>query len=149
MPPGLIYGMATDGRLPSVFAAASRRFKTPVAAIALLGGMALCLLWVAMSRPRGFDDLLNGVVLIDVVFFAITGSALIRLRSTRPKAARPVRVPGYPVLPILFVAGELAILVGAFWNEAHRDAAYVAVAWMIAAGVCFLVWFRDSRRSDR
>lgn len=147
--PRLIYRMATDGRFPSVFAAASRRFKTPVAAIALLGGMALCLLWVAVSRPNGFDDLLNGVVLIDVVFFAITGSALIRLRSTRPKAARPVRVPGYPVLPILFVAGELAILVGAFWNEAHRDAAYVAVAWIIAAGVCFLLWFRESRGSDR
>ena len=36
-------------------------------------------------------------------FFLLTGLALFVLRVREPDAPRPFRVPGYPVLPALFV----------------------------------------------
>ena len=63
-----------------------------------------------------------GVVFIDGVFFVLTGCALFVLRRKRPHADRPLRVPGYPVVPLLFVVGEIGIVVGAFRNP--EESAY-------------------------
>jgi amino acid transporter len=38
------------------------------------------------------------------LFFLLTGLALFRLRVLDPLTQRPFRVPGYPVLPLLFCA---------------------------------------------
>jgi APA family basic amino acid/polyamine antiporter len=111
--PRLIYSMANDGRFFRPFARINARFRTPVVAIVLLGFMALVLLIAA--GQHAVTTLTTGVVFIDSVFFALTGLALIVLRKRRPRAVRPVRVPGYPVVPLLFVLGEFGILAGALF----------------------------------
>ncbi len=141
--PRLVYGMARDGRFFHVFSKLHRVFHTPYAAISLLGGLALILLFAA-SEER-IDLLLTGVIFIDAVFFVLTGIALIRLRRTRPDADRPVRVPIYPFVPVLFILGELAIAVGAFMDPKYRDAAFIGAAWIVAAAVLYGVRFRERR----
>ena len=88
--------MANDGRFFRLFARVNARFRTPVAAIVLLGFMALVLLIAA--GQHAVEKLTTGVVFIDSVFFALTGLALIVLRKRRPGAERSVRVPGKGLL---------------------------------------------------
>jgi amino acid transporter len=141
--PRLVNGMAADGRFFRVFAGVSPRFHTPVAAVVLLAAMAIVMLLAAGANA--IDTLLTGVVFIDGIFFALTGFALLVLRRTRPDAERPVRVPLYPVVPLLFVIGEIGIVIGAYFDPAVRRAALIGAAWIVVAAVVYFVFFRQRR----
>ena len=145
--PRLVYGMARDGRFFRPFALASERFGTPVAAIVLIGGLALVLLVAAGGRA--VDRLLTGVVLVDAIFFVLTAAALLVLRRRRPAARRPVRVPLYPLVPLLFITGELGVITGALLDPGMRGAAVIGLAWIAAATVCYLLFFRGSQAGDQ
>ena len=80
--------------------------------------------------PRTFDpatgsygnlygNLLDYVISAALIFYILTIAGIFRLRSTRPDAERPYRAVGYPVVPALYIAGALAILVVLF---AYRPA---------------------------
>jgi APA family basic amino acid/polyamine antiporter len=138
--PRLLYGMARDGRFFAVFGEAHPRFATPAHAIAFIAAIALGLL-LAAGRS-GVGRLLTGVVMVDAVFFALTGAAVLVLRRRRRDADRPVRVPGYPVVPGLFVLLEIAIIYGAFQIDANRSAAWIGLCWIAAAVVCYRLGFR-------
>ena len=143
--PRLVFGMAADRRFFGIFARVSGRFGTPVAAILLIGGMALILLFVA--GRNAVDRLLNGVVSVDSIFFVLTAFAVVILRWRRPSASRTVRVPGYPVVPLLFALGEIGIVIGSYWDPAVRAAAVVGVCWIAAAAACYLLLFRLAARA--
>jgi APA family basic amino acid/polyamine antiporter len=138
--PRLLYGMARDGRFFSVFGRPHPRFATPAAALLLVGGLAAGL--VLIAGKNGIDRLLTGVVIVDAVFFVLTGIAVLVLRRTRPGADRPVRVPLYPVVPLMFVALQLAVIVGAFSMHATRSAAWIGLCTIAAAVFLYLVRFR-------
>ncbi len=142
--PRLIYSMANDGRFFRLFAGINARFKTPLAAIILLGIMALVLLIVAGQDAVGI--LTTGVVFIDAIFFALTGFALIVLRKRRSGADRPVRVPGYPIVPLLFVLGELGILAGALFYSDQRTTVLIGIGWILGATVLYFLFFYGPRR---
>lgn len=92
--------MALDGVLPRWLAAAS---GPPRAAIALQAGLALLFLWSAT-----FDALLTWIGFTLSICTAATVAALIVLRKREGKS---LAVPGYPVVPWLFLAGVVAMTV--------------------------------------
>jgi APA family basic amino acid/polyamine antiporter len=139
--PRLVYGMARDGRFFPVFGRLGQT-GTPVFAILLIGAMAMALL--AAAGMEGVGRLLNGVVFIDGVFFALTGAALFVLRQKRPDADRPMRVPGYPIVPIVFVAGELGVVAGAYLNPTLWAPAWIGIAWIAAGALLYAVRFREA-----
>jgi APA family basic amino acid/polyamine antiporter len=143
--PRLVYAMARDGRFFRIFGVLSPTFKTPVAAIGLIGGMGLVLLWWA--GENGIDRLLTGAVFIDGVFFVLTGAALFVLRRKRPSTERPVRVPWYPLVPALFVVGELGVVAGAYMDPQTREAAVIGVAWIAAGVALYAACFRGRERA--
>jgi APA family basic amino acid/polyamine antiporter len=143
--PRLVCGLARDGRFFAVFGRVVNPWKTPLAAIVLLGGVGLAMLLIAGASRM--DQVASGVVLIDSLFFLLTGLALLVLRRRRPAASRPVRVPLYPVVPILFVLGELAVIVGTISHPKYRQNAYIGAIWIAIALAMYLVMFRR-RRSD-
>jgi APA family basic amino acid/polyamine antiporter len=145
--PRLVYGMARDGRFFRPFAVASERFGTPVAAIVLIGGLALVLL--VLAGERAVDRLLTGVVFIDAIFFVLTAAALLVLRRRRPAARRPVRVPLYPLVPLLFIVCELGVIIGAALDPGVRGAAVIGLAWIVAGTVCYVLFFRSSQAGDQ
>ena len=142
--PRLVYGMASQGQFFSLFARVNVRHGTPVSAICLLGGTALILLYAAGAD--GVNMLLTGVVVVDGVFFALTGLAVVVLRRKRPQMPRPIRVPGYPVVPLLFVLGEIGVVMGAFGDPKVRQAAILGAAWIVAAAVTYFLFFHGARR---
>lgn len=138
--PRLVYGMARDGRFFPVFAGLHRRFRTPSAAVLLLGLLAIVLLLVA-----GFDAvdrLLTGVVAVDGVFFGLTGAAWFMLRR---REGEPMRIIGNRAAPALFVVGELAIVAGSLLEPSRRSAALIGLAWIGAAVALYLARFRTRR----
>ena len=145
--PRLVVGMARDGKFFSLFGSIHARFNTPVAAILLLGGIGMFLLLIARSENDVFS-ILNGVVLIDSLFFMLTGLAVIVLRYRKPEMERSVRVPFYPWVPLLFAIGELAVMTGAFLYPKYREGAITAVIWILVAALAYACFFRNKKNGD-
>ena len=102
----LLFGMAADG----VFFPACRRvhprYRTPHVAIVALTA------WSALLAVSGsYEQLFTYVMFASILFSVAAGVALFVLRRTRPDHPRPYRACGYPVVPILFVAGSAAFVV--------------------------------------
>ena len=142
--PRLLYGMARDGRFFTPFGKPQPRFGTPVLALCLVGGIAVAL--VLIAGKNAIDRLLTGVVIVDAVFFALTGAAVIVLRKRRPHADRSVRVPLYPVIPLAFVATELLVIFGCFQFDATRNAAWIGLCSIGIAVILYAVCFRRASR---
>ena len=138
--PRLLLALARDGRFFRPFASIHPRWGTPVPAITLLCGTAMALLLAAGAD--GIDRLLTGVVLIDAVFFVLTGLATIVLLNEHPRAGRPVRMPLFPLVPLLFVLAEAGAAVGAWMDPSVRGAAIIGIGWIAAASVIYALWFR-------
>jgi len=66
-----------------------------------------------------YGNLLDYVISAALIFYILTIAAVFRLRSTRPTAERTYRVPGYPVVPALYILGAAVILIMLF---AYRPA---------------------------
>lgn len=66
-----------------------------------------------------YGNLLDYVISAALIFYILTIAAVFRLRATRPDADRPYRVPGYPVVPALYILGAALVLVILF---AYRPA---------------------------
>jgi basic amino acid/polyamine antiporter, APA family len=102
--PRVYMAMAKDRAFFRSMAYVHPRFRVPSKALI---GQAV---WSCLLCLSGkYQALYEYVVFALVIFFAATGFAVIVLRRTRPDLARPYRVWGYPVVPILFVLINLAI----------------------------------------
>lgn len=58
-----------------------------------------------------YSNLLDYIISSALIFYVLTIAGLIRLRIKRPDAERPYRVPGYPVVPWLYIVGGTIVLV--------------------------------------
>ncbi len=139
--PRLLYRMAGDGRFFRPFASLDGRFGTPIPAILLIAVISLVIL-LTVGPERADTLVLTGIMFIDLSFFVLTGAALMVLRRKRADVERPVRVPGYPVVPMLFVTGEFAALVGAYLDPKVRAAAIIGAIWIAGAALLYVVRFR-------
>jgi APA family basic amino acid/polyamine antiporter len=98
--PRIYYAMARDGLFFRKVAEVHPRFHTPAVAIVLQSVWAsvLVIFWGT------FENLISYVVFTDWIFFALAAASVFVFRRRRPDADRPFRVPGYPVVPLFFVA---------------------------------------------
>ena len=105
--PRAYYQMAKDGLLFERFARVHPRWRTPAEAI-VLQGVWSSLLVVFIG---GFSQLFTYVIFGAWIFYAAAVAGVIALRRKEPALPRPFRVPGYPLVPILFVAGAAFLVV--------------------------------------
>jgi len=94
------YAMARDGVFFKAVGRLSERTRVPVVAIILQGA------WAAIVAMTGrYEQILNYVVTIDVLFFGLTGAALFIFRRREPPDASDefVRVPWHPITTGVFV----------------------------------------------
>jgi APA family basic amino acid/polyamine antiporter len=140
--PRLLFALARDGRFFPIFGRVHASRGTPIPAIMLLVTTSTILLLAAGAD--GIDRLLTGVVLIDAIFFTLTGLASLVLLRRYPHRERPVRMPGFPVVPALFGLAEIGVIAGAWLDPDVRAAAVVGLTWISAALV--LYWLRFRRR---
>jgi APA family basic amino acid/polyamine antiporter len=103
--------------------------------------MAAQALWACLLALTGtFGQLLEYSIFAGLLWYLVVVSAVIVARVRRPDLPRPYRVPLYPVLPLLYIAGALAILAMLL---VHRPAFTWPGLLIVACGVP-VYWLRRS-----
>jgi amino acid transporter len=109
----------------------------PVMAYVVTGAISLALVLLAAISKSGVKFMVDFTAPVFWFFFLLTGAALFVLRFRQPHVARPFKVPGYPVLPIVFV-GTCAFLLYRSLLFTLENQAVQAALYVMAAGV--VVW---------
>jgi APA family basic amino acid/polyamine antiporter len=102
----VFYAMAQDGYFFRRAARIHPRYRTPAAALVVQG------LWISLLCLSGtYGQLVDFVLAASLIFYVLIPIGLIVLRMRRPDAERPVRVPGYPIVPLAYAAATAWVLV--------------------------------------
>ena len=140
--PRLYFSMARDRVFFAKLAEVHPRFGTPALAIVVSSAWAMLL-----AASGTFEQLLTYVVFVGWIFYALGAMAIFTYRRREPAAARPFRVPGYPVTPILFCASAAAIVLNTMIAQPQRAIRGLA---MVAIGIpAFYAWRARERRLAR
>ena len=86
-----------------------------------------------------YSNLLDYIISAALIFYIMTIAGVFRLRSKRPNAERPYKAFGYPLVPVLYIAGAAAVLVSLFafrssttWPGLLIVLAGVPIYWLIS-----------------
>lgn len=113
--PRVFFAMAEDRLFFRPLAAVHPRYRTPYVAILFAGALG-----VLFVMTRTFEQLADTFVLSIWPFYALAIAAVYRLRRLRPDLLRPYRVPGYPVVPAIFIAAAAYLIVSALVADPVR-----------------------------
>ncbi|MDX6405947.1 MAG: basic amino acid/polyamine antiporter, family [Blastocatellia bacterium] len=141
--PRVYFAMAEDGLFFKQLAWLNRA-RVPAVAIALQGVLAIVIALVA-SR---FEQILNYVVSVDVVFFALTAVCVFVFRArTRGKAkADFFRIPGHPFTTLFFIAACCVITFSVVYKEPMNTA--ISLGIMLAGLPAYFIWAWLRRRRE-
>jgi APA family basic amino acid/polyamine antiporter len=138
--PRIFFAMARDGVFFARFARIHPRWGTPH--VAILFHAAVTMLLAATGT---FVQLILISTVATFLFSALAVGAVIKLRRERPDAPRPYKVPGYPWVPLAFIALALVFLAAAAVAQPLFTGAFLL---LLAAGVplCWAFQRRAPRR---
>jgi len=144
--PRVYYAMARDGVFFSAVGRLDARSRVPVIAIVLQG------VWAAVIALTGkYDQILNYVVSIDVLFFGLTGASLLIFRDRAKRADADserdtmVRVPWHPITTIVFVLACWAVSATTIIQYPRN--AGIGVAILLAGVVVYQLWRKPTAAS--
>jgi amino acid transporter len=137
------YAMGTGHRVFKALGQWHPRLGTPVAALALQGGLSLAIILLAGS----FIDTILYSAPVVWLFFLATGLALFRLRVKDAERIRPFKVAGYPFTPLLFCAAA-AFMAYSSVSYAYevKPAGILVLAVMLLCGLCAYAVSRSMKR---
>jgi APA family basic amino acid/polyamine antiporter len=115
------------------------REGTPGNALLIQGGAALLLVGLGAFARDGFRLAVEYTAPAFWLFFLAVGIALFVLRRREPDAARPFRVPLYPLLPAIFCLTSLYLL---FSSLAYTGAGALVGGAVVAAGALMLLFVK-------
>ncbi len=128
------YAMARDGLFFRSVATVHPKYKTPG------NSMILLCLWSCIVVLSGwFDDLYNFVIFGSWILYLMTAVSVFVLRRKRPDLARPYRVIGYPVVPVLFIGVAALLLVSTLQTRPRESLMGLG---LMALGVPFYFFWR-------
>ena len=107
--PRVYYAMAKDGLFPSIAGRISEKGQVPVYAMIAQSLCAIIILFVT-----DFQNLYKYASVGLSIFAMLSIAAVYVLRWRRPDMQRPFCLPGYPVVPAIFMAVTLFMTVFAF-----------------------------------
>ena len=135
--PRVTFALARDGLFFRRVARVDPEHKTPIVAILVVGA------WASLFAVSGsYGQILSYVSFCYQTFMALTVAGLLVLRFREPDLARPYRVTGYPVTPLIYLAilvwYLITVLQQRFWPS------MVGVG-IVAAGLpLYFYWRRQS-----
>lgn len=130
----VFFAQARDGLLFRFLGRIQPRFETP--AVALWLQFVLSCLMVALLQD--FQSLADSFTFTIWIFYGLAAVAIFILRRRIPAAHRPFRVPGYPLIPAIFVFASVAMTVLALMNNPKTNFTWLAVLF---AGVpIYYIW---------
>jgi len=118
---------------------------TPRAAIVATASVALALVGLGAYTRGGFATMVDYLSPVYWLFLTLSGIALLVLRRRHPEVPRPFRVPGYPWVPLAFIASSAYVL---YSSLAYVRVGVVAGVAVLAAGVALLAVLRLGAKLD-
>lgn len=140
--PRILFALADDKLFFRQIAAVHPRFGTPYTAIILVAIMG-----IAFVLAQSFERLTDTYVIAVLPFYALGVAAVFPLRK-KPGYAPSFRTPGYPVVPILFIASTVFLLGNALLEPDTRMPTVIIFA-VILAGIPFYMFVSKRAASGR
>jgi APA family basic amino acid/polyamine antiporter len=136
------YAMARDDLFFKSAGALHPRYKTPAVALVVQA------VWTSLLCLSGtYSQLLNYVIFAALVFYGLTAVGLFVLRVKRPDLPRPVRAPGYPWLPALYLAATAAIAADLLTQDATRTYSALGLGVVVLGVPVYFAWRAMVRRA--
>ena len=123
----ILFAMARDGMIPELFHKVNPRTHTPVPNTIIV---AVLIALLAGLIPINFLAEMTSIGTL--VAFLVVSIGVMVLRRTHPELPRGFKVPGYPVTPILSIAGCIWII-----KDLRAVTIYVFLIWVAVA----LAWY--------
>jgi APA family basic amino acid/polyamine antiporter len=136
--PRVYFAMADDGLFFRSVAWISPRTAAPVVAIALQGVVAMI---IAVSGR--YEQILNYVVSVDFILFAMTGISLLVFRARKP-ASEGFRTPGHPVTTVFFIASCFLVVASTIWKYPANSA--IGLAILLTGVPVYFLWRKPDLR---
>jgi APA family basic amino acid/polyamine antiporter len=128
--PRVYYAMACDGVFFKKICQVKASGHSPSRSIQLQAGLA-----ILMIVSATFETLLAYIGFTLALSSLLTVCGLIRLRITAPDAPRPYRTLGYPFTPLLFICGNVWIIVHSLASQPM--AGLCGLGTVLLGGLCF------------
>lgn len=137
------YALGRDWPLFSYLGRWDQGSGSPRNAVLVQGVIALVLVVFGAANNTGFKGLVEYSLPVFWAFFMLVGVALFVLRAKEPDSPRPFRVPGYPVVPAVFVLMCAYLLYSSL--QYHGKHAFVGLGVLAVGALIMLVAGRRSR----
>jgi APA family basic amino acid/polyamine antiporter len=119
------YAMARDGLFFAPVAKVNVAYHTPGVSISALSA------WAALLVLSGrYEQLYTYVIFASWILYGMTTAAVIVLRLKQPDLPRPYRTLAYPVLPVLFVAAAISLVLSTLFDSPRES--------LLGLGIIFL-----------
>jgi amino acid transporter len=137
------YALGRDWPLMSYLGRWDDASGSPRNALVVQGVIALALVAFGAVKNAGFKGLVDYSLPVFWGFFMLVGIAVFVLRIKEPSVPRPFRVPGYPVVPGVFVVTCAYLLYRSL--DHNRIHAFVGLG-VLAIGAVVMLFARRSAR---
>ena len=131
--PRVYFAMADDGLFFKQLAWLNRA-RVPAFAIALQGALAIVIALVASK----YEQILNYVVSVDVVFFALSAVCVFVFRRNRAAATDTFRIPGHPFTTLFFI-GACAVITFSLLYKFPLNSA-ISFGIMLLGVPAYFIW---------
>jgi APA family basic amino acid/polyamine antiporter len=133
------YSLGRDWPIVSFMSRWDGRRDAPVRAFLVQAAIALALIGLGTIEKAGVQTMVEFTAPVFWFFFLLTGIALFVLRFRDPTRARPFRVPGYPILPLVFVCTCVYLLYSSLTYAHSRNALHWGAYLMIGGLIAWLI----------
>ncbi|MBL7988942.1 MAG: amino acid permease [Chlorobi bacterium] len=106
------FSMARQNVFPRFLGNAHPRFHTPAASLVVQ-----CFWSVMLLFSGSFDTLTDMLIFVSWIFYAAGAWGVFVLRRRMPDHPRPYRVPGFPIIPAIFVVFAVLYLGLTIYND--------------------------------
>jgi amino acid transporter len=137
--PRIFFAAAEDRLFPLAIARVDPRTHAPTGAIVLMTVMGMIFILI-----RTFTALADQFIIGIWPFYALAVAGVFVLRRTRPRLERPYKTWGYPLVPLVFLAGALLLLGNYLVSETGAFAVDIGI---ILTGIpAYIIWRAVKRR---
>jgi basic amino acid/polyamine antiporter, APA family len=123
--PRVFFALSEQGSIFRPLGRVHPKFETPFVAVVVSTVIGVIFVMVGT-----FERLADAFVTASVPFYALAVAAIYFVRR-KPGYNPPFRVPGYPVVPALFIAAALYLLANALWDESSQLQTAGVLGWIV------------------
>jgi amino acid transporter len=147
--PRILYGMAIDGTLPSIFATLHPTYKTPYVGILFIGAIPMLGTFLIGTNTEGVFSLILSAICSWIFFYILVNVSVILLRLRRPDLERPYKAPLYPLPQLLAIVGLLVTFF--YLTPPFLTASQIYIPFLCMLSLCGLYsfyWIKFKQKAD-